>query len=169
MSNVKASLRRKKIILRNLDSLLERDGFDSAACFQKRNSFLLEIKTLYQKLKDTQKELEEMRHRKSGEAEFGRLLSGTDPFKAVTHKIVNLSFADKYRLLRGILDGPIIIKPSTLNPHVQLDSEDEMMKILEGIEMSIRHNHPLLLDLLPKIDHPKTRCDGRDHWGGFRL
>jgi hypothetical protein len=58
-------------------------------------------------------------------------------------------FVDKYQLLRGILDGPIVVGHSTLNPQVQLDSEDEMMKILEGIEMTIRHNHPLLLTLLP--------------------
>jgi len=87
---------------------------------------------------------------KKAKAEFARKVSGTDPFKALTYKIINLPFADKYRLLRGILDGPIIIKPSTLNPHVELDSEDEMMKILEGIEMAIRHNQPLLLELLPE-------------------
>jgi len=122
----------------------------SAVYSQKRSGFLLEIKTLSQKLKDTQKELEELRNRKSEEAEFAKLIAGTDPFKALTYKIINLPFADKHRLLRGILDGPIIIKPSTLNPHVQLDSEDEMMKILEGIEMTVRHNNPLLLELLPE-------------------
>ncbi len=88
--------------------------------------------------------------RKSEEAEFAKLIAGADPFKALTYKIINLPFADKYRLLRGILDGPIIIKPSTLIPHVQLDSEDEMMKILEGIEMTIRRNHPLSLELIPE-------------------
>ncbi len=46
LSNVKASLRRKEIVLRNLDSLLERDGFNLAAYSQKRNGFLLEIKAL---------------------------------------------------------------------------------------------------------------------------
>ncbi len=65
-------------------------------------------------------------------------MSGTEPFKALTYRINNLPFVYKYRLLRGILDGPIIIKPSTLDPHVQLDPEDEMMKILEGIEMRVR-------------------------------
>src|SRR5208283_4538292 len=40
LSNVKASLRRKEIALRNLDSLLERDDFDSASYFQRRNSTL---------------------------------------------------------------------------------------------------------------------------------
>ncbi|MGA2227788.1 MAG: recombinase family protein [Syntrophobacteraceae bacterium] len=149
LSNVKASLKRKEIALRNLDSLLERDDFDSVAYFQKRNGFLLEMKTLDQKLKDTQKDLEELRNRRSEEAEYARRVSGSDPFKAMTYKIINLPFADKYRLLRGILDGPIIIKPSTLNPHVQLDPEDEMMKILEGIEMTIHHNYPLLLDFIP--------------------
>jgi len=149
LSNVKASLKRKEIALRNLDSLLESDGFDSSAYFQKRNGFLLEIKVLDQKLKDTQKDLEELRNRRSEEAEYARRVSGSDPFKAMTYKIINLPFADKYRLLRGILDGPIIIKPSTLNPHVQLDPEDEMMKILEGIEMTIHHNYPLLLDFIP--------------------
>jgi hypothetical protein len=150
LSNVNASKKRKEIAMRNLDSLLESDGFDSSAYFQKRNGYLLEIKTLDQKLKDTQKDLEELRNRKSEEAEFAKLMSGTDPFKTLTYKIINLPFADKYRLLRGILDGPIVVGHSTLNPHVQLDPEDEMMKILEEIEMRIRHNHPLLLELLPE-------------------
>ena len=101
-------------------------------------------------LKDTQKELEALRQRKSEEAEFSKLLSGTDPFKTLTYKIINLPFLDKYRLLRGILDGPIVVGHSTLIPHVGRDPEDEMMKILEGIEMTIRHNHPLLLELLPE-------------------
>ncbi|MGA2400702.1 MAG: recombinase family protein [Syntrophobacteraceae bacterium] len=150
LSNVNASKKRKEIALRNLDSLLESHGFDSSAYFQKRNGFLLEIKSLDNKLKDTQKDLEELRNRKSEEAEFAKLMSGTDPFKTLTYKIINLPFADKYRLLRGILDGPIVVGHSTLNPHVDPDPEDEMMKILEGIEMTVRHNHPLLLELLPE-------------------
>lgn len=150
LSNVKASLRRKEMALRNLDSLLESDGFDSAAYSHKRNGFLLEIKTLDQKLKETQKDLEELRQRKSEEAEFARKISGTDPFKTLTYKIINLPFADKYRLLRGILDGQIVVGNSTLIPHVQLDPEDEMVKILEGIEMTIIPNYPLLLTFLPE-------------------
>ncbi|MGA3114142.1 MAG: hypothetical protein ABSF90_06865 [Syntrophobacteraceae bacterium] len=86
---------------------------------------------------------------KSEEAEFTKLMSGADPFKTLTYKIINLPFAEKCRLLRGILDGPIVVGHSTLNPHVDLDPEDEMMKILEGIEMTIRRNHPLLLALIP--------------------
>ena len=81
--------------LRNLDSLLESDGFNQAAYSQKRNGFLLEIKTLDQKLKDTQKDLEELRQRKSEEAEFTKLISGADPFKTLTYKIINLPFAEK--------------------------------------------------------------------------
>ncbi len=150
LSNVKASLRRKEMALRNLDSLLESDGFNQAAYSHKRNSYLLEIKVLDQKLKDTQKDLEELRQRKSEEAEFTKLMSGADPFKTLTHKIMNLSFSGKQRLLRGVLDGPIVVGHSTLNPHVDLAPEDEMMKILEGIEMTIRRNHPLLLELLPE-------------------
>src|SRR5208337_4536409 len=102
------------------------------------------------KLTVTQKELEEHRNRKNEEAEFAKRVSGTDPFKALTHKIMNLPFQEKNRLLRGILDGPIVVGHSTLNPHHQLDPEDEMMKILEGIEMTVRHNYPLLLDIIPK-------------------
>ncbi|GLI34196.1 hypothetical protein [Desulforhabdus amnigena] len=108
----------------------------------------MEIKSLDQKPKDTQKDLDELQQRKAEEAEFAKLMSGADPFKALSYKILNLPFADKYRLLRGILDGPIVVGHSAFNPHVQLDPEDEMMKILEGIEMTIRHNHPLLLELL---------------------
>jgi hypothetical protein len=93
------------------------------------------------------------RHRpplvKTEETEFTKLMSGADPFRTLTYKIINLAFADKYRLLRGVLDGPVAVGHSTSNPHVARDPEDEMMKILEGIEMTIRHNHPLLLDLLP--------------------
>jgi len=73
-------------------------------------------------------------------AEFARRVSGTDPFKAMTYRIINLPFADKYRLLRGILDGPIVIGHSTLIAHVGRDSEDEMMKILHSCGMTVRHN-----------------------------
>jgi hypothetical protein len=129
---------------------LEHDGFDQAVYSQKRNGFLLEIKAMSQKLKDTQKDLDELRQRKTEEAELTKLMSGTDPFKTLTYKIINLPFADKHRLLHGVLDGPIVVGRSTSNPHFNLDPEDEMMKILEGIEMTIRHNHPLLLELLPE-------------------
>jgi len=78
------------------------------------------------------------------------LLSGADPFKTLTYKIINLPFADKYRLLRGVLDGPITVGHSTLIPHVGRDPEEEMMKILEGIRIRIRLNHQLLLELLPE-------------------
>jgi DNA invertase Pin-like site-specific DNA recombinase len=150
LSNVQASLRRKEIALRNLDSLLEHDGFDQAAYSHKRNGFLLEIKALDQKLKDTRQELDNLKKRKTDEAEFSKLMSGADPFKTLTYKIINLPFDEKCRLIRGVLDGPIVVGHSTSNPHVRLDPEDEMMKILEGIEMTIRHNHPLLVELLPE-------------------
>jgi hypothetical protein len=150
LSNVKASQKRKEIALRNLDSLLESHGFDSAVYSRKRNSYLLEIKVLDQKLKQTQKDLEALRQRKNEEAEFTKLMSGADPFKTLTYKIINLPFAEKCRLLRGVLDGPIVVGHSTLIPHVGRDPEDEMMKILEGIEMTVRRNHPLLLELIPE-------------------
>ncbi|MGC8494614.1 MAG: recombinase family protein [Syntrophobacteraceae bacterium] len=148
LSNVKASLRRKEIALRNLDSLLERDGFDSADYFQKRNSILQEIHSLDDKLKCTQKELADLRNRKTEKAEFAKRVSGTDPFKALSHKIMNLSFSGKQRLLHGLLDGPIVVGHSTLIPHVGDDPEDEMMKILEGIEMTVNGNYSILLDIL---------------------
>jgi len=70
LSNLQASLKRKEIVLRNLDSLLESDGFDSAVYSQKRNNYLLEIKTLDQKLKETRQELDELKKRKTDEAEL---------------------------------------------------------------------------------------------------
>ncbi len=148
LSNLQASLKRKEIVLRNLDSLLESDGFDSAVYSQKRNSYLLEIKTLDQKVKETRQELDELKKRKTDEAEFAKFVSEADAFKAVTHKIMNLSFSGKYRLLRGVLDGPIIVGHSTLIPHVGRDPEDEIMKILGSCGMTVRHNQPLLLELL---------------------
>jgi site-specific DNA recombinase len=150
LSNVQASLRRKEIALRNLDSLLEHDGFDQVAYSHKRNGFLLEIKALDQKLKHTRQELDDLKKRKTDEAEFSKLMSGSDPFKTLTYRIINLPFDDKCRLLRGVLDGPIVVGRSTSDPHVGDDPEDEMVKILEGIEMNIRHNHQLLLELLPE-------------------
>lgn len=101
-------------------------------------------------MKDTRKDLDELRQRKSEESEFAKLMSGTDPFKTLTYKIINLPVADKYRLLRSILDGPIVVGHSTLNPHVDPDPEDEMMKILEGIEMTTRRNNTLSFELLPE-------------------
>jgi hypothetical protein len=61
---------------------------------------------------------------------------------------MNLSFSGKQRLLRGLLDGPITVGHSTLIPHVGCDPEDEMMKILDSCGLVVRHNQPLLLELL---------------------
>ena len=77
---------------------------------------------------------DELRKRKTDEAEFARFVSEADAFKAVTHKIINLSFSGKQRLLRGVLDGPIAIGSSSLIPHVGRDPEDEVMKILDSVE-----------------------------------
>jgi len=148
LSNLQASLKRKEIVLRNLDSLLEHDNFDLAAYSQKRNGYLLDIQTLHRKIKETRQELDELRKRKADEAEFAKFVSEADAFKAVTHKIMNLSFCSKQRLLRGVLDGPITVGHSTLIPHVGRDPEDEIMKILDSCGLTVRHNQPLLLELL---------------------
>jgi hypothetical protein len=90
----------------------------------------------------------ELRKQKTDEATFAKFVSEADAFKTVTHKIMNLSFSGKQRLLRGVLDGPIVVGHSTLIPHVGSDPEDEMMKILHSCGMTVRHNQPLLLELL---------------------
>jgi hypothetical protein len=148
LSNLHASLKRKEIVLRNLDSLLERDDFDSSAYSQKRNGYLLDTQTLYQKLKDTRHELDELRKRKIDEAEFARFVSEADAFKAVTYKIMNSSFSGKQRPLRGVLQGPIVVGSSTLIPHHELETEDALEEILKHTTMTVRHNQPLLLELL---------------------
>jgi hypothetical protein len=99
-------------------------------------------------VKETRPELDELRKRKIDEAAFAKFVSAADAFKAVTHKIMNLSFSGKQRLLRGLLDGPITVGHSTLIPHVGRDPEDEMMKILDSCGMTVHHNQPLLLELL---------------------
>ncbi len=91
---------------------------------------MLDIQVLHRKIKDTRQELDELRKRKADEAEFARFVSEADAFKAVTHKIMNLSFSGKQRLFRGVLDGQIVVGSSTLIPHVGRNPEDEMMKIL---------------------------------------
>ncbi len=148
LSNLHASAKRKEMVLRNLDSLLESDGFDPAAHSQKRNSYMLEIKSLDQKLNETRQELDDLKRRKTDEVEFARFVSEADAFKAVTHKIMNLPFPDKQRLLHGVLDGPIAVGDSTLIPHVGGGPEDEMMKILGSRGLAVSHNQPLLLELL---------------------
>ncbi|MGA2227587.1 MAG: recombinase family protein, partial [Syntrophobacteraceae bacterium] len=97
LSNIEAAAKRKEIVLRNLDSLLEHDDFDRAEYSQKRHGYLAEIHALHRKMEDTRKELEELRQRKSDKAEFARFVSEADAFKAMIHKIMNLPFSDKQR------------------------------------------------------------------------
>ena len=148
LSNLQASLKRKEIVLRNLDSLLESDDFDRAEYSQKRNSYLTEIQALRRKMEETRQELDELRKRKTDEAEFARFMSEADAFKAVTHKIMNLPFSGKQRLLHGVLDGPIVVGDSTRIPHYELETEDAVGKILKHTMISVKHNQPLLLELL---------------------
>lgn len=150
LSNVEASLRRKEIVLRNLDSLLERDDFDRTEYSQKRHGYLTEIHALQRKMGDIRNELEELRQRKTEKAEFATFVSQADQIKDLTHSIMNLPFSGKQRLLRGVLDGPVVVGLSTLIPHHELETEDALTEILKHISMTIRHNQPLLLELLAK-------------------
>lgn len=107
-------------------------------------------------MKDTQKDLDELRQRKAEEAEFSKLMSGTDPFKTLTYRVINLPFAEKYRLIRGVLDGPITVGHSTLIPLHDPETEDEIMKILDSCGMTVRYNQPLLLELLDEEHTTKS-------------
>lgn len=120
--------------MRNLDSLLEHDDFDLSAYSQKRTGHLLDIQTLHRKIKEIRQELDELRKRKTDEAVFAKFVSEADAFKAVTHKIMNLSFSGKQRLLCGVLDGSITVGDSTLIPHHELENEDEMMRYWKAVE-----------------------------------
>ncbi len=148
LSNLQASLKRKEMVLRNLDSLLESNDFDRAEYSQKRHGYLAEIHALHRKMEETRQELDELRKRRTDKAAFAKFVSEADAFKAVTHKIMNLSFSGKQRLLHGVLDGPIVVGSSTLIPHVGSDSEDALEEILKHTMMTVRHNQPLLLELL---------------------
>ncbi len=148
LSNIEASTKRKEIVLRNLDSLLERDDFDVTAYTQKRHGYLTEIQALHRKMEDTRKELEELRQRKSDEAEFAKLISEADQIKELTHSIMNLPFTGKQRLLRGVLDGPVVVGHSIVIPHYGPENEDLLEEILKHTTLTVRHNQPLLLELL---------------------
>ena len=148
LSNLEASMKRKEIVLRNLDSLLEHDDFDRAEYSHKRHGCLTEIHALQRKMENTRNELDGLRQRKTEKSEFARLISEADQIKDLAHSIMNLSFASKQRLLRGVLDGPVVVGHSTLVPHCDLENENALGEILKHTTMTIRHNQPLLLELL---------------------
>ena len=147
-SNIEAGAKRKEIVLRNLDSLLEHEGLDLAAYSQKRHAYLAEIHALHRKMEDNRNELEELRKRKSEETEFVKFISEADQIKELTHRIMNLPFSGKQRLLRCVLDGPITVGHSTLIPHYEQENEDLGGEILKHTTITVKHNQPLLLELL---------------------
>lgn len=148
LSNVEASTKRKGIVLRNLDSLLEHDDFDRAAYSHKRHGCLTEIHALRRKMEDARKEFEELRQRKTEKAEFAEFVSEADQIKDLAHSIMNMPFSGKQRLLRGVLDGPVVVGHSTVIPHCDPENEDALMEILKHTTFKVRHNQPLLLELL---------------------
>ena len=148
LSDLQANLKRKEMALRNLDSLLEHDDFDRTEYSQKRHGCLNDIHALQHKIEAARNEHDELRKRKSDEATFAKFISEAEAFKAVTHKIMNLSFSGKQRLLRGVLDGPITVGHSTLIPHHELETEDAIGEILKHTTFAVKYNQPLLLELL---------------------
>lgn len=75
-------------------------------------------------------------------------VAAADQIKDSTHSIMNLSFAGRQRLLRSVLDGPVVVGLSTLIPHCDLENEDALKEILKHLMFKVRHNQPLLLELL---------------------
>lgn len=69
-------------------------------------------------------------------------------FKAVTYKIMNLSFSGKQRLLRGVLDGPIVVGHFTVIPHFDLEKEDAVEEIIEHTTFTVKYNQTILFGTL---------------------
>jgi len=63
LSNLQASLKRKEIVLRNLDNLLEQEDLDLPAYSQKRHGYLNETHALHRKIEETRNALDELRRR----------------------------------------------------------------------------------------------------------
>jgi hypothetical protein len=78
LSNVKASLKRKEMVLRNLDRLLEHEDLNLAAYSPKRHGYLAEMHALHRKMEETRNELDGLRQRKSDEAQFAKFVSEAD-------------------------------------------------------------------------------------------
>jgi hypothetical protein len=73
-------------------------------------------------------------------------LVGTNP---TLNRLFDLDHGRSHRqghliLIRGLLDGPVVVGNSTLIPHYELETEDAVEEILMHTAMNIHHNQPLL-------------------------
>lgn len=75
----------------------------------------------------------------------------TDQIKDLTHSIMNLSFAGKQRLFRGVLNGPVVVGFSTPIPHCDLETEDALAEILKHTRVPCR--------ALSKFGRRKAVCE----------
>ena len=143
LEQLQDQMKKKRIALKNVDSLLEDPDFDANTFKGKRNGILAEIHVLNQQIEDAASEIERLNQLLEEEdllAKFAKDKQGA--LKEAHKRLVTLPDEGKQRLLRGMLAGPIVIKHPS--PEAKLDDGP----LMAWLDFSFRFNPTILKEIL---------------------
>jgi site-specific DNA recombinase len=181
ISNIKAEIAKKERGARKLRLAFMQDGDEDdpadIAIFKSDHKHLLhEITYLKQDLEEALKQLQHYVELRDDQEKFAHLMSNDEQMDELHEKVRTLPFAQKRRLLEGLLEGPIEVKP----PDWLTDEEIALLGqtryrivICNNARMTFHFNQPILheiLDLDKYLDKSRSRwisACGRRKTGPF--
>ncbi len=128
----------------------EDDDFDLAFYKSQIREINQNIRKLKGELQEQNDKLEHFLKLRNDQEKLAQLVDNEEQMLRLREKIRNLQFAEKKRLIRGLLDGPIVIPPPiwTEEEREQLGKDRYQLTICNSARITFRYNQPILKEIL---------------------
>ncbi len=146
VENIKTSIARNKTALTNHEQTQYAEEFDAKYFNNRRATLNREQEALNRELSEAKRECARYRQLFESEQNFVRLAADKDKIMELFKQVQGLPIDQKRRLLHGLVDGDIIVKPPT--PDAVLEFEEGPNALNKWIEINWKYNPAIIQDIL---------------------
>jgi site-specific DNA recombinase len=146
VENIKTSISRNKTALTNLDRTQYAEHFNPDHYNKRLNELTIERSTLERELAEAERECLRYQQLFESEQSFKKIAADKDTIMELFRQIQGLPIDQKRRLLHGLVDGDIIVKPPT--PDAVLEIEEGPNALNKWTKINWRYNPAIIQEIL---------------------
>ncbi len=144
VSQWKSALVGKRKAIGNLDRMLEMDDFDPVGYNARRSQFLVQIREIEQHINDAHQEIYRLKELAQEQEKYQDFVR-SDRMREIHVKLVELLKEEQHRLVKGLLDGPIVVAQP--EPDAKVD-KNAHFSVGKWLEFRVKRNYLVLKDVL---------------------
>jgi site-specific DNA recombinase len=146
VENIKTSISRNKTALTNHEQTQYAEEFDAKYFNNRRATLNREQEALNRELTEAEREYLRYQQLFQSEQSFKRIAADKDTIMELFRQVRGLPLDQKRRLLKGLVDGDIIVKPPT--PDAVLEIEEGPNALNKWVNINWRYNPAIIQDIL---------------------